>query len=67
MFTAINCWRVTGKVKGQIYNVKRVLIDIFYFLMSIILNQHKIANHFKNNREKFDEDLKKWTKLYASN
>ena len=30
-FAAINSWRSIGKVNGQIYNVKRALIDIFCF------------------------------------
>ena len=32
-FSSINEWRNYGYVKGQIYNVKRALIDIFYFFM----------------------------------
>ena len=68
-FSAINEWRTCGKVKGQIYNVKRALIDIFCFFYENYPESaysEEMANQYVRNREKFYEEAKKWTKLYAS-
>ena len=66
----LNEWKGTGKVtdkKG--YNVKNALFDIF----CLFYNQgfespydENMARLYKFNREKFNEEARKWTKLYAS-
>ena len=56
-------------MNGQIYNVKRALIDIFcifYANYPTSVFPNKMEKQFLNNRKEFDEEAKRWTKLYAS-
>ena len=66
---AINSWRISGYIKEQSYNVKRAIIDIFCFFYensTISAYDIEMKEQFTNNPEKFYEEAKKWTKLYAS-
>jgi len=67
---SINSWRTCGKVKGgQIYNVKRALIDIFCFFYVNDPDSAfsmEMAKQFRINKKEFDEEAKRWTKLFAS-
>ena len=47
---SINSWRACGKVKGQSYNVKRALIDIFCFFMRIVLFHHMTMRWLSNSQ-----------------
>ena len=65
----LNEWRVTGKVKNKPwYGVKQAIFDIF----CLFYNQNvyspyeeKMAEQYVNNRKKFDEIARDWTKKYA--
>jgi len=62
-------WKSFGKVKGQIYNVKRALIDIFCFFYYYYPESEYSelrADQLIIPREKIFEEAKRWTKLYAT-
>ena len=67
---SINEWRVTGKVSGKpIYTVKQALFDIFclFFRQGIeSAYSEEMAAKYRDHTEQFNEEAKKWTKLYAS-
>ena len=69
MFCRLNYWIASGYINGQIYNVKCALIDIFCFFY--VNNpddayDYEMAEQFIKDPVKFNEEAKKWTKLYAS-
>ena len=67
---SINAWRVSGQVPGKpSYTVKQALFDIF----CLFYNQgvegaydEKMAQLYKNNPQKFNEEAKNWTQKFAS-
>ena len=68
--SSINSWRTSGKVRDKpIYTVKQALFDIFCLFynqgIEAAYNQN-MALDYQNNREKFNEIAKKWTKEFAS-
>ena len=66
----LNSWKSTGNVKDKpFYTVKQALFDIF----CLFYNQgtespydEGMAELYKNNPLKFNENAKQWTQLYAS-
>ena len=67
--TSLNEWKCTGKVRGIVYNVKHALADIFYLFYIQSLEcpfDEEICELYHKNPEKFFEEAKLWTKLYAS-
>ena len=69
----LNEWRTTGKVEGFFsYTVKNALFDIFCTFIdhNECCEGHDNPERYKlyhNDREKFDEEAKKYTILYAKN
>ena len=69
----LNEWRTTGKVKGfSTYTVKNALFDIFCTFIdhNECCEGHDNPERYKlyhNDREKFDEEARKYTRLYARN
>ena len=67
---SINEWRITGKVKNKpFYTVKQALFDIF----CLFYNQgvegaydEKMAELYRKDPNRFNEEARKWTQLYAS-
>ena len=67
---SINAWRVSGQVPGKpSYTVKQALFDIF----CLFYNQgvegaydEKMAQLYKNNPQKFNDEAKNWTQKFAS-
>ena len=67
--STLNEWRSTGKVQSKKgFGVKQALFDVF----CLFYNQGtespydlKLAEQYKINREQFNEEAKKWTKMYA--
>ena len=66
----LNCWITTGKVhKRPIYSIKFALLDIFSLFYKQGVDSaydEKMAYLYISNRQKFDEEARKWTKQYAS-
>ena len=68
--SSINAWRVSGQVPGKpSYTVKQALFDIF----CLFYNQgvegaydEKMAQLYKNNPQKFNDEAKNWTQKFAS-
>ena len=66
----LNEWKCTGRVhykKG--YNVKNALFDIFCLFYKQEVDcpyDEEMAKLYRDNREKFNKEARKWTKLYAS-
>ena len=67
---SINSWRLTGKVKDQLfYTMKQALFDIFSLFYKQGVESaydQKMAELYQNHRDQFDQEARKWTKLYAS-
>ena len=67
--STLNEWRSTGKVKAKKgFGVKQALFDIFcLFYNQGIESPYDInlANQYKNNREQFNEEAKRWTQMFA--
>ena len=67
---SINSWRLTGKVKDQpFYTMKQALFDIFSLFYKQGVESaydQNMANLYKNHRDQFDQEARKWTQLYAS-
>ena len=67
---SINAWRVSGQVPGKpSYTIKQALFDIF----CLFYNQgeesafdEKMAELYKNNPKKFNDEAKNWTQKFAS-
>ena len=67
---SINEWRLTGKVTNKpVYTVKQALFDIF----CLFYNQgvegaydEQMAYDYQHNRQKFNDEAKKWTRDFAS-
>ena len=67
---SINQWRITGEVKNKPnYTVKQALFDIF----CLFYNQgvegaydEGMANLYKNNPVKFNEEARQWTQKFAA-
>ena len=68
--SSLNEWYSTGKVRSKRgYNVKNALFDIFclFYLQGIDSPyDDKMAALYIDDRLKFYEEAKRWTKLYAS-
>ena len=66
----INEWYVTGHVTNYpFYTVKQALFDIFclFYYQGIKCPFYdQMAETYQNNREKFNEEARKWTKEFAS-
>ena len=66
----INEWNITGRVRDYpFYTVKQALFDIFclfYFQGTDGAHPDQMAETYENNREKFNEEARKWTKMFAS-
>ena len=66
----LNEWRITGKVTNKpYYTVKQALFDIFCLFYNQGIEgayDEQMAELFKNNPDKFNEEARKWTKSYAS-
>lgn len=67
---SINEQRLTGKGSYlNFYTVKQALFDIFHLFYSQGIESPRddsMAEIYVNNREKFNTEAKKWTKLYAN-
>ena len=67
---SINSWRLTGKVREQpFYTMKQALFDIFSLFYKQGVESaydQKMAELYQNHRDQFDQEARKWTKLYAS-
>ena len=65
----LNEWSTIGKVGGKkVYGVKQALFDIFcLFYKQEVWNSYdeEMGKLYLNNREKFNEIARKWTKEYA--
>ena len=65
----INEWRCTGLVSDKkVYGVKQALFDIFCLFYKQGVDSSysdEMAQQYKNDRKKFDEIARKWTKEYA--
>ena len=67
--TTLNEWKSTGKVEGKKgFGVKQALFDIF----CLFYNQgkespydEKLAELYMKNKDKFNEEARRWTKKYA--
>ena len=66
----INSWKLTGVVRGRpVYAVKQALLDIFCLFYKQGVDSaydQQMADDYKNNYPKFEEEAKRWTKTYAS-
>ena len=67
--SSLNDWRVRGKVKDlPFYTVKQALYDIFclFYNQGVVgAYDENMANQYKNNRDQFNAEAQRWTKLYA--
>ena len=66
---SINEWKLTGKVKGDIYTVKQALFDIFCLFYNQGVESaydEKMALSYKMNPQLFNAEAKKWTQMYAT-
>ena len=67
---SINEWKGTGKVTGRpIYTVKQALFDIFCLFFKQGIDSpysDEMAAKYRDNPKEFEEEARKWTKLYAS-
>ena len=67
---SINEWRTTGKVTGKpIYTVKQALFDIFCLFYNQGIKSaysEEMGYLYSNNPEKFNEEARKWTQMYAA-
>ena len=65
----LNEWGVTGRDSDKkVYGVKQALFDIFCLLCKQNVDcplSDEMAQQYKNDRKKFDEIARKWTKEYA--
>ena len=68
--SSINSWRTSGKVRDKpVYTVKQALFDIFCLFYNQGIEaaySQNMALEYQNNREKFNEKAKQWTKDFAS-
>ena len=65
---SINEWKLTGKVKGDIYTVKQALFDIFCLFYNQGVESaydENMAFSYKQNPELFNAEARKWTEMYA--
>ena len=66
----LNSWRTTGKVKDKsFYTVKQALFDIFCLFFNQGVDsayKEEMAVEYLKNRDKFNEEARRWTKEYAS-
>ena len=66
----LNSWRTTGKVKDKsFYTVKQALFDIFCLFFNQGVDsayKQEMADEYKKDRDKFNEEARRWTKEYAS-
>jgi ubiquitin-conjugating enzyme E2 D/E len=66
----INEWRITGKCTSiPNYGVKKALFDIFCLFFEQGADspyEEEMANDYVKNRDKFNENAKKWTLQYAT-
>ena len=66
----LNQWRTTGKVKNYSkYNVREAIYDIydlFYKPNSMCPHYEEMSKLYKDDRQKFDEEVKKFVKKYAT-
>ena len=67
--TTLNEWRSTGKVKAKKgFGVKQALFDIFCLFYNQGIESpydNNLAAMYRDNRAKFNEEAKRWTKMYA--
>ena len=67
--TSLNEWASTGKVKGKKgYGVKQALFDIFYLFFTQGIESpydNQLCALYINDKNKFNENAKQWTKQYA--
>ena len=67
--TSLNEWASTGKVKGKKgYGVKQALFDIFYLFFTQGIESpydNNLAALYNRDKKQFNENARKWTKLYA--
>ena len=64
----LNEWRSCGKVHGfKFYTVKQALFDIFclFYEQGPACYDVSMEKLYVNNRQKFDEIAKEWTKKYS--
>ena len=68
--SSINAWRVSGQVPGKpVYTVKQALFDIFCLFHNQGVEgayDEKMAELYKNNPKKFNDEAKNWTQKFAS-
>ena len=68
--SSINAWRVSGQVPGKpVYTVKQALFDIFCLFHNQGVEgayDEEMAQLYKNNPEKFNNEAKRWTQQFAS-
>ena len=66
---SINSWRTSGQVAGHpFYTMKQALFDIFCLFYNQGVDSafdENMADLYKNNRDKFNEEARKWTQSYA--
>ena len=66
---SINEWRIAGKVKNlPFYTMKQALFDIFCLFYNQGVDSaydKEMENLYRTNKEKFNEEARKWTELYA--
>ena len=68
-YPILNEWKAIGKVKGKIsYSIKEAIYDLIAFLYKPhdCTHDEKLYELYTKNREKFDEEARKWTKQFAS-
>ena len=67
--STLNEWKSTGRVKSKKgFGVKQALFDIFCLFFNQGIESaydEKIAKLYKDNREQFNQEAKKWTQKYA--
>ena len=67
--STLNAWRGSGKVIGKrCYGVKQALFDIYYMFFVQGLSStydERMADLYINNPAQFEENARRWTKLYA--
>lgn len=66
----LNEWRATGKVRDiPNYNVREAIYDIYDLLVKqnvMCPHYEEMYNLYKNNRQKFEEEVKKYVQKYAT-
>ena len=68
--TSLNEWRSIGKVKEKKgFAVKQALFDIFFLFFEQGIESPydvELAALYRDHRDKFNNEARKWTKMYAN-